>query len=110
MTAHYGKPVLKGPLRKIEEAPETRFEFMYESNYPVYFMGFMGIGHIGVSEEEEDGNPIYVVSYSGNVGKDRDGTVRGELVAFLKPILGEPLYEVKGGACDYLMYERKTDA
>lgn len=68
-------------------------------------------GHVGVSEDfEDDGKKVYVVSYSTNFLKDRTSATRDRAYEIFKKHSGEPYREMKGGACDYLIYERNHQA
>lgn len=62
-----------------------------------------------VSEEDEEGKPIYLVSYSRVDNAMTNDIDKDYVISRLVPLLGEPVYCREGGVCDYLAFNRKVN-
>lgn len=73
---------------------------------------YCGIGsHLQfiVSEEDEEGKPIYLVSYSRVDDTMANDIDKHYVTSRLVPLLGEPVYFREGGVCDYIAFSRKVN-
>ena len=62
-----------------------------------------------VSEEDEEGKPIYLVSYSRLYGTRLRYVDKHYATSRLVPLLGEPVYFREGEVCNYLAFNRKVN-
>ena len=73
---------------------------------------YCGIGsylQFVVSEEDEEGKPIYLVSYSRTDDSMTNDIDKDYATSRLVPLLGEPVYFREGGVCDYIAFNRKVN-